>query len=154
MCRRDGAAWGIVGAGLTWTDPAARPPKPEKTAKDTRAVNSVNEALQLYPELAILVGIQTLWTFWILTDPLGRPEWLVGVVSWPEHSDALWIADRQHALAARLLVATPSGGIVWQSSGTLAATIDALSNLPAPGTPGAPCEVLKPGPFWPPARLC
>ncbi|MER7016190.1 hypothetical protein ABT324_32580 [Saccharopolyspora sp. NPDC000359] len=116
-------------------------------------MNSVSEALQLYPELAVLVGLNTLWTFWILTDSLGRPEWLVGVMSWPEHSDALWIADRQHALAARLHVATPDGGIVWRCSGALTTTIDALRSLPAPDAPGAPRKILKPGPFWPPARL-
>ncbi|MGW1680646.1 hypothetical protein [Saccharopolyspora sp. NPDC002376] len=117
-------------------------------------MTSVNEALELYPELAIIVGLHTLWTFWTLTDAFGRPEWVVGVLSWPEHSDALWIANRQKALAVRLLVAMPDSGAVWQSSGTLTTTIDALRDLPAPDEPDAPKKILKPGPFWPPCGLC
>ncbi|MCI2424413.1 hypothetical protein MOQ72_44230 [Saccharopolyspora sp. K220] len=117
-------------------------------------MTSVDEALQLYPELAVLIGIHTLWTFWTLTDAFGRPEWLVGLLSWPQHSDALWIASRQKALAVRLLVASANGGVVWQSSGTLAATVDALRSLPEPGHPDAPAKILKPGPFWPPGQLC
>ncbi|MDA3623854.1 hypothetical protein [Saccharopolyspora oryzae] len=117
-------------------------------------MTSVNEVLELYPELAIIVGLHTLWTFWILTDALGRPEWLVGVLSWPEHTDALWVANRQRALGVRLLVASPGSGVVWQSSGTLAATLEALRDLPAPDAPGAPNKILKSGPFWPPCGLC
>jgi hypothetical protein len=120
-------------------------------------VTCIDEALQLYPELAFLIGFShALWTFWNLTDAAGRPEWLVGVLNWPEHSDALWIVDRREALAVRLLVNSPGmhGGVVWRFSGTLAATIDALRALPAPGEPGAPSRVIQSGPFWPSRGFC
>ena len=120
-------------------------------------MSGMDEAVHLYPELAVLIGIShALWTFWHLTDQVGNPEWLVGVLNWPQHSDALWIADRQDAIAVRLLVdsAGTRGGIVWRSTGTLADAIDALLVLPSPGTRGAPNHVLQAGPFWPPAGFC
>ncbi|MEU5847073.1 hypothetical protein [Saccharopolyspora shandongensis] len=113
-------------------------------------MTGIDEALQFYPELAVLLGL-SLWTFWSLTGAAGRREWLFGVLNWPEHSDALWIADRHESLAVRLLVDSPDrrGGVVWRYSGTLAATVEALRSLPAPGEPGAPHRVVQAGPFWP-----
>lgn len=120
-------------------------------------MTSIDEALQLYPELAVLIGLShALWTFWYLTDTAGCPEWLVGVLNWPEYSDALWIVDRREALAVRLRVDSPGtrGGVVWESSGSLTAAIDALRALPAPDEPGAPSRVIRSGPFWPPRGFC
>ncbi|WP_018686002.1 hypothetical protein [Actinokineospora enzanensis] len=111
----------------------------------THAPISAEEALRRFPELRILVELRDrAWRFHLLTEN----ERLVAVAatySTDSHTDAVFVFDRTHVLANRLV----GDGVVWMRDGSdLTEVVTDLLELPTPGQPGAPCLVIRPTTLW------
>ncbi|MDQ3577559.1 MAG: hypothetical protein M3443_08140 [Actinomycetota bacterium] len=109
------------------------------------------EAVRRFPELAELVAIREAgWNFHLL----GGNDDLVGIAasrSREQYTDALFVFDRTHIVANRLVSDAYGGGIVWMKEGSdLQEIARELLDLPAPGEPGAPSLVIRASSLWTP----
>ncbi|GAA3040530.1 hypothetical protein [Actinokineospora globicatena] len=110
-----------------------------------------DDALRRFPELVHLLSIREAgWNFHLL----GENDELVGVAasySRAQFTDAIFVFDRTHFLANRLLADDYGGGVVWmKESSDLEEIVHDIRDLPAPGEPGAPSLVLASGSLWTP----
>ncbi|PPK63345.1 hypothetical protein V5P93_002314 [Actinokineospora auranticolor] len=103
------------------------------------------DALRRFPELVHLLSIrQAGWNFHLLheNDDLAA---VAASYSQKQFTDAIFVFDRTHILANRLL----DDGIVWMKEGTdIQEVIQDLLDLPAPGEPGAPSLVIRSSALW------
>ncbi len=100
--------------------------------------NADRAVVARYPELTGLITLREDRKWRFMPNYLyGELELLVGFYVWlPEGwSDAIAIASRTDARAYRC---DPAGGEVWGHEGRLAEVLNLLTELPAPGEPGAP----------------
>ncbi|GAA4831754.1 hypothetical protein [Saccharopolyspora rosea] len=108
----------------------------------------VGEAARRYPEmLGLSELVRSGWRFHGFQDSRGEPEGIIGTYHWIGYTDVLWIADRDVALAIRLLAAATgtTEDVVWEHRGPLAEVLVALRALPSPGDSGAPSRVIRRG---------
>ncbi|PPK64886.1 hypothetical protein V5P93_006289 [Actinokineospora auranticolor] len=111
----------------------------------TRDPITAAEAVRRFPELAILLDLRDHdWRFHLLQEN----DDLVAVAatnSTDSHTDAVFVFDRHHVLANRLV----GDGVVWMKDGTdLTEVVTDLLALPAPGEPGAPNLVIRSSTLW------
>ena len=110
-----------------------------------------DDAIRLYPELQqIVTARQAGWVFRAIHDGTE----LVGVAgsfSRQQYTDAIFIYDRTHVTAARVLDDNYGGGCVWSKEGAdLQEIVHDLLGLPEPGQPGAPYLVKRSSLLWTP----
>lgn len=110
------------------------------------------EVLHRYPELAALVALREAgWNFYQLRNPNGTVLAVAASRSQQRYTDALFIYDRTHIVANRVLDPDFGGGVVWfKDSSDLREVVADLVALPAPGEPGAPTLVIRSSQFWTP----
>lgn len=109
------------------------------------------DALSRYPELHALVTLRRGgWVF----RPIADDAELVGIAgsrSRRQFTDAIFVFDRTHVCAARVLDESYGGGCVWQKEGSdLREIVHELLGLPEPGKPGAPSLITRSGLLWTP----
>ncbi|MGQ0840206.1 hypothetical protein [Actinokineospora sp.] len=109
------------------------------------------DACGRFAELAELVAIREAgWSFHLLRDN----DDVIGIAasySREQYTDAVFVFDRRHVLAARLVADEYGGGMVWFRDGAdLVEVVRELVGLPAPGEPGAPSLVIRASSLWTP----
>lgn len=111
-----------------------------------------SDAVRQYPELARLVDIRNAgWMFRPLVDRDQELMGLVGSRSVRQYTDAIYLFDRRHVIAVRVLAEDYGGGCVWMRDGSdIAEAVTDLLTLPEPDTPGAPSLVTMPSLLWTP----
>jgi hypothetical protein len=109
------------------------------------------QALHLYPELHALMAVRRAgWIFRELYEN-GQPVGVAGSLSRRQYSDAIFVFDRTHVVAARVLDDSHGGGCVWTKEGTdLEEVLAELLALPEPGLPNAPRLVRSATSLWMP----
>ncbi|CRK61694.1 hypothetical protein [Alloactinosynnema sp. L-07] len=117
----------------------------------TTAHISEGDALARFPELAELVILRRRgWTF----HPLGQHDDLIGIaatLSRRQYTDALFVFDRRHIVASRIVNDDHGGGIVWVKDGSdLTELTRDLLALPPPDAPGAPSLLIRTKSLWTP----
>ncbi|MBC6450540.1 hypothetical protein [Actinokineospora xionganensis] len=104
-----------------------------------------------FPELAELAALRDNgWQFRLLHDDNGELVCVACSRNHGAHTDAVFVFDRTHVVASRVLT-EEHGGVVWLKDGTdLVEVVRELVNLPAPGEPGAPSLVIRGSALWSP----
>jgi hypothetical protein len=110
------------------------------------------DALRRFPELSPLVTIREAgWTFRPMHDDQGRLIGISGSWSRRQYTDAIFVFDRTHVAAARVLADEYGGGCVWMRDGTdIQEVVTDLLALPEPGASGAPTLVKRSSLLWTP----
>ncbi|CRK57046.1 hypothetical protein [Alloactinosynnema sp. L-07] len=110
------------------------------------------DAVSRYPELAQLAGIRDAgWVFRPFHDQHDQLMGLAGSRSVDQYTDAIYLFDRSHVIAARVQAEEYGGGCVWMRDGTdVAEVVTDLLGLPEPGEPGAPSLVISQSLLWAP----
>ncbi|MFD9739665.1 hypothetical protein [Umezawaea sp. NPDC059074] len=109
------------------------------------------QALHLYPELRTLVAARHAgWRFRELRED-DEPVGIAGSLTRKQYSDTIFVYDRNHVIAARVLDDSYGGGCVWSAEGTdLEEIVSDLLGLPEPGMPNAPHLVRRSTLLWTP----
>lgn len=109
------------------------------------------EAVRLYPELQALIDARTAgWIFRAMHEN-GTPVGIAGSLSRQQYTDAIFVFDRTHVSAARVLDDAYGGGCVWsKESSDLQEVVHDLLGLPEPDEPGAPYLVKRSSLLWTP----
>ncbi|MCP2267977.1 hypothetical protein [Actinokineospora diospyrosa] len=103
------------------------------------------DALRRFPELVHLLSIREAgWNFHLLEE---NDELVAVAASYSnqQFTDAIFVFDRTHILANRLL----DDGVVWMKEGNdIQEIVQDVLDLPAPGEPGAPSLVIRSSAMW------
>lgn len=110
------------------------------------------DAVRHYPELQALIDArQAGWNFRPITNESCALTGISGSYSVQQYTDALYIYDRTHVTAARVLDDAYGGGCVWCKEGSdIREIVYDILGLPEPGTSGAPHLVKRSSLLWTP----